>query len=242
MTDQTAPLPEPNWYPDPLVPGHLRWWDGAAWQGQMPLPVAQPVLGAAFRLRSNILAVLLATSMATGVASSGLYLWGRTALADDLEAGRIGGASTYDALDLAIGVVDLLLLLLTIVSWCLWQYKLAQAAPAGRLARSPGMHVGSWFIPVVALWFPLQNMRSLWDAYRPVRGRAALGWWWASWLGSTLIGRIAFTATPGDDVDGFREYNTLWLSVSVMAVILSGLALYVVAMLSHAALAREETE
>lgn len=241
MTDQTAPLPEPNWYPDPEVPGHLRWWDGLEWRARVPVAVEEPPeLAAGFQARSTVLVVLLATSLVTSVLTSGLFLWGSTSVADELEAGDYSSASTYDALNLALFVVDMLVLVATIVCWCVWQYKLAKGVPAGRLARSPGMHVGSWFIPVVALWFPLQNMRSLWDAYRPAQGRAVLGWWWACWLVVTFLNRIAYSETPGDDIDGFRDYNTLELTASVTWVVLSGLAIYVVVTLSRAALAGAE--
>lgn len=33
------PAPQPNWYPDPYVPGALRWWDGKQW-GPSAAPVS----------------------------------------------------------------------------------------------------------------------------------------------------------------------------------------------------------
>jgi hypothetical protein len=242
VTEQTESHPPRNWYPDPELPGHLRWWDGAAWQQRVPMPEAQPQpgLGAGFRARSAGLQVLLATSALTSVAMAVLYSWGRTSLADELEAGRYGSSSRYDNLDLALTMLDLLLLVATMVCWCLWQHRLARSLPPGELRRSPGMHAGSWFIPVVCLWFPLQNMRDLWDACRPARGRAVLGWWWAFWIVSTILSRWADSVGEVSDIGDFRSYNTAWLAVSLVWVVTSVLALYVVATLTRAALAREE--
>lgn len=36
------PLPPPGWYPDPVVPGALRWYDGAAWTQHFAPPPLPP--------------------------------------------------------------------------------------------------------------------------------------------------------------------------------------------------------
>lgn len=72
------------------------------------------------------------------------------------------------------------------VSWLIWQHRAASSVPPVALRRSPGWHVGSWFIPVVAWWFPFQNVKDI------VRGSGApvsggvLGGWWALWIVSSL--------------------------------------------------------
>lgn len=186
--------------------------------------------------------MLLATSAVTSAATAALHYWGRTSLADDLEAGRFDSASRYDSLIQAFGWLDMLVLLATAVIWCLWQYRLAKSFPLGVLERSAGMHAGSWFIPIVSLWFPLQNMRNLWDACRPARGRAVLGWWWALWVVGTLVTRWAYSMDMGEDVDSFRDYNTAWLAVSLFWLGAAVLAIWIVATLTRAALTREERQ
>jgi hypothetical protein len=40
VTRQAAPAVAPAWFPDPNVPGALRWWDGTAWTHHVAVPVA----------------------------------------------------------------------------------------------------------------------------------------------------------------------------------------------------------
>jgi len=70
-----------------------------------------------------------------------------------------------------------------------WQYLLARSSHPGELRRGPGMHAFSWIIPVVALWFPYQNVKDLWRVN--ARGaRHFLGWWWAGWITTTVVNQL----------------------------------------------------
>lgn len=97
-----------------------------------------------------------------------------------------------------------LCLLVGCILWCIWQVQLAGSAMIvpGMMRRTPGMHAGSWFIPVVSLWFPLENVRDL-DRGLPgesrVRGR--IGGWWALWItggiATNISDRVLEQATLG---------------------------------------------
>ena len=57
-----------------------------------------------------------------------------------------------------------LVFLLVQVTWLVWQYQLAAAAPV-RLRRSPAGHVGWWFVPIASWFVPRGNIGDLWRAY-----------------------------------------------------------------------------
>ncbi|MFD7442336.1 DUF4328 domain-containing protein [Streptomyces sp. NPDC059909] len=64
--------------------------------------------------------------------------------------------------------------------------------------RGPGWAVGSWFIPIANLWIPYGVAADVWDASDRDLGtpgrrtsRAVLNAWWAAWLGSWAVDRIA---------------------------------------------------
>ncbi len=82
-----------------------------------------------------------------------------------------------------LGLVAIAALILTLV----WQHRAASAARAlGYPSEySPAWGVGSWFVPVVNLWFPYQAIRNCLPAGDPHR-RVVLQWWLAFIVGGTL--------------------------------------------------------
>jgi hypothetical protein len=72
-----------------------------------------------------------------------------------------------------------------------WQYSAAKTAQLLDLpaTHSPGLGVGSWFIPVVNLWFPYQALRDCLPAGDP--GRGVVGRMWVCYLGAFVTGGVA---------------------------------------------------
>jgi hypothetical protein len=99
-----------------------------------------------------------------------------------------------------IGDIGLPIEVVVAVVFLVWQYRAATTArvlgyPA---RRSPGLGVGSWFIPVVNLWFPYQALRDLLPLGHPLRP-LALRTWLSYLLMGILAGAselIAFTSIP----------------------------------------------
>jgi hypothetical protein len=158
--------------------------------------------------------VLLGLCGAASLARIGFELWGmaalRAAAADDFSAlYRYGELGVYFSSGSAV------LMAITGVLWMAWQHRLASAVPRWRLRRSPGWHVGSWFIPVVSLWFPYQNMTDLHRAVTPdaVGRKSPLTYrlWWVMWLAGTVTEWMGNTASQGDPTPG----STLAASASI---------------------------
>jgi hypothetical protein len=89
-----------------------------------------------------------------------------------------------------LGLVALAALVVTLV----WQHRAASAARAlgFRNTHSPGWGVGSWFVPIVNLWFPYQAIRDclpLDDA-----NRALILQWWLAYVLGGLVGGAAVIA------------------------------------------------
>ena len=63
-----------------------------------------------------------------------------------------------------------------------------RASGHGRLGA---WHAGAWFIPIVSLWLPLQNISDLARGSRAALGGGIRATWWALWIVSGLTGGIA---------------------------------------------------
>jgi hypothetical protein len=125
-----------------------------------------------------------------------------------------GGLTALTWLGTCVSLAGLVLVLI-------WQFRAARDAlqlsyPA---KRSPALGVGSWFIPVVQLWFPYQAIRDCLGPGHRTR-RLVLAWW----LGMILSG-VVILAALSLELAAVGPWRALWVATMVLAVAL-GLALW----------------
>lgn len=101
--------------------------------------------------------------------------------------------------DLAIGSVEFLAYVATIVVVLRWLYLAnanARALGADDLLGSPGWAVGWFLIPILNLVMPFMTVRDMWKAsanpkdWQAGSAPAAIGLWWACWLAANFAGGI----------------------------------------------------
>lgn len=145
------------------------------------VPVARPVsaIGAATRILIAVVAALSLISIAVGA-------WGWSVVTDDFLSADFATISAYEGLDGVVSTLGSMSLTAAAICWLVWQHRVASSLHPSLLRRTPGWHVGSWFIPIVALWFPFQNVSDIVRGTRaPVSG-GVLGSWWGLWVASAL--------------------------------------------------------
>ncbi|MFJ2865686.1 DUF4328 domain-containing protein [Kitasatospora sp. NPDC087314] len=149
--------------------------------------------------------VLLGLSAAVSAWVVVIDLWSDTILGRLLDgAGDVGADEVASLHTLATGVntFSIVVMLATAVVFILWFHRVRGNAdllvPNGhRLGR--GWTIGSWFTPIVLLWFPWQLMVDCWQASAPLDAdgrrrtlsQRVLVLWWSTWIGSLLVGRYA---------------------------------------------------
>jgi hypothetical protein len=94
----------------------------------------------------------------------------------------------------AIGGLLGLAALAGVIIACVWQYRAASTARAlGYPAKhSPGWGVGSWFVPIVALWMPYQALRDCLAPDDP--NRQLVKRFWLFFIGQGLFATAAVTS------------------------------------------------
>ena len=236
-----------GWYPDPAGSGGQRWHDGQGWTGQVVQDSGAPPqsLDHRFAGLSDWLARLLLVNAGLAVVYVVVEFWGVGTMTDfeaDPANGDLGALQTYDDVTLVLSYLTIALLLFTGIVWMVWQRRLARAAPA-KLRNGPGMHVGSWFIPVANLWLPFQNMGDLWRAYEPRSPQSSpspvsmLVPWWIFFLLSSLLGRLTFSQTmDANTLDAYRSAAELSAAASLVTAVSAVLACLVVRRLGWRAL------
>lgn len=105
-----------------------------------------------------------------------------------------------------VAILEILLRVAVIVFFLIWEYRSfnnLSALKARNLEYSPGWAVGWWFIPFANLVKPFQVIRELWNESDPDFDEETgflhtspgtpgiIGFWWAAFLISGFIGRIA---------------------------------------------------
>jgi hypothetical protein len=199
--------PPPGWYPDPAGERAWRWWDGARWTAYasgpsaltvLPVPAARdshtgeqataPWAARGFRWYVVVIAVGLLVAWAESSTFRQLF----RDLRVQASSGVIQDQFSRTATDTNLwSLVTVTLAAPFYVLVLIWQYRAASTARLLSLpaAHSAGLGVGSWFIPVVNLWFPYQAVRDCLPPRHPdVR---LVGWTWGCYLSAGVATGVA---------------------------------------------------
>lgn len=193
-----AVLPPPTpagWYPDPERPGGWRWFDGRSWtehrSAPPPMPVPAEIVEAERAPARWLRVALLVEAAAYVVQLVAIGAQFRLLVeilrdSDDVER----SVPEWFSLAQVVGFIGLAVLVLRMI----WLARAVEVGKRlGRPARhEPGLAAAGWIIPVVNLWFPLQDVRALLPPDSPERTR--IGWWWGLRLAGQF-GVLAVIAT-----------------------------------------------
>lgn len=108
-------------------------------------------------------------------------------------------AVANDARQRIIGLGYLGGYIVTIIAFSMWIYRAnlnCRAFGAQDMKFTPGWSVGYYFIPLLSFVKPYESMKEIWQVshnptdWKSQKGSALLGWWWALWLISGVVGQM----------------------------------------------------
>lgn len=180
----------PGWFADPWRVAPLRFWDGDNWTGHVSkaIEVPSPELERDASRWARIAMLWAGPALAIyAVGNAFQAIW----IADNWDAivkadGRVPDGA--NELASTIGQLAFFAFIAAAVLFLMWFHRSAVfAAGAGLPARRrPRLVVGSFFIPVVNLWWPYQSACDLLPPGHP--GRSAILRWWLLCIGSLVAG------------------------------------------------------
>lgn len=219
MSDSATPLKPPVHPPHPTT----------GWVPPAP-PRVRPIRALATAVRWLIVA-----ATATAVLTIAVELYGIAAIDAFLSGSAdLAALEAYDAVYLGVAILSLLVLIPAGVCWVVWQYRAAAALPAGSVRRSPAWHAGSWFIPIVSWWFPLQNVSDLAGASRAALRPPILGVWWTLWLASSVIGTVGAMIMPSSTLQEISAASVVGIVSEAAIVAAAPLAWLIVTRITDA--------
>jgi len=153
-------------------------------------------------------------------------------------------AEANDAREQLIGGLSLLLYLSTVIVFSFWIVRAntnVRIFGARGLRFSPGMALGSFFIPVLNFWRPCQAMSDLWRAshspssWEETDTGQVLPLWWGCWLITALTGQIGFRLMMrAEELDEILAATWWQCSSEIADLALCLLAYKLVAQIAHA--------
>lgn len=150
-----------------------------------PVPVRLRGLGVA----AGVLACLHA---AVSLVATGAVAW---------RLGQPPAWLTAEVQNALVGAAEASLLVAGVL-WLIWQHRAVRAHPPGTPRRTPGWHLGSWFVPVGAWWLPYQNLADLFRCCGVAHPRWMILWWvlWVAGAPLAAVGRAASFEQPAGAV------------------------------------------
>lgn len=134
--------------------------------------------------QARLLPMLLWTSGGVGLLAGLMSLW-LAGQANGLGTGE-DPATRLDNSWSYLATATGLMLILTAAVWLAWQRGLARLLSAeGELRRSPDSQMLAWVVPVVAWWWPLQDIRQLhglFAGHDETEFAHLTRRWWVCWL------------------------------------------------------------
>jgi hypothetical protein len=88
---------------------------------------------------------------------------------------------------------------------------------------TPGWSVGYYFIPILNLYRPYQAMKEIWKVsknpadWQKEPGSPLLGWWWALWIISGLLGQISLRMSIAASTVSSLKESTVMSIVSAIS-------------------------
>lgn len=155
-----------------------------------------------------------------------------------LERGEDLSEHTINNSDIAMGLASLVYLAvfiftaITFIKWFRRAFYNLQRSTTG-LQYTEDWAAAGWFVPVLNLFRPYQIMRELYT--RTIKlvgatsGTAHVGWWWALWMITGILGQVAFRLDMQADDPGEMILSTqLAIAEALFGIPAALLALMVV--------------
>lgn len=200
-TNSRFPTGEPaGWRTDPVTAGLERWWDGVHW-GDETRSVDRPIAGGTQQARPRTqlpkpnrtlasisqIVLVLPSLAAIGLAVLNALTW----LDQTIHLSPVITLAAMGAMSTGYGLGMLLVL-----GWFLVRRADVRLNRA-LMRRSVGASIVGWFVPLLNLVWPKQDLTDLWYAARPELAHAtrrvpaptpgSVSTWWAGMLGSGVV-------------------------------------------------------
>lgn len=200
--------PPPGWYPAPDDTQATWWWNGTSWlrprneQATLRTITKLATATQVMVIVCGVLALVLVGVEAMGITAITSYLDGNTSAVQTLHL--------YDWTWIVGNALATLSLTAAAALWATWQYRVALQVP-GLTRRAAGWHAGDWFLPILALWRPFQDISDLWRAI----GRTPPRWlivWWLLWIASFIS--FKWSNQIDSRADALEQIRaTMWSSI-----------------------------
>jgi len=152
-----------------------------------------------------------------------------------------------DTREQIIGILYLVMSIISAVTFIQWfrraYYNLH--LKTDYLSYTEGWAAGSWFVPIICLYRPYQIMKELYRetndlltgsglGFNQNLTTSFLGWWWALWIISNLIGQFILRASfQAETIDELMSSTVASMISNVIGIPLALLAIKVIKGYSH---------